>query len=212
MDVSETFRRQKGAEESMKSILKDTLSLVLITLVAALCLAAVYQVTKGPIAEAEENERMDSFRAVFPEATSFEEIGEQTIAEWNAAHPGAEIRAGFEAKDASGACIGAVLSAVSHNGYGGDVVLSVGVDRAGNLTGVKVTEMSESAGLGSHCQDENWIRQFSGKSAGIKFVKDGNPGENEIDAITGATVTTKAVLEAVNQGAAFAADYLKEAA
>ena len=205
MDLSQTFRREKGAGKGMKKgIWKDTLALVAITLVAALCLATVYQVTKDVIARAEETERMESFHAVFPDATTLD-----IIDPFLALHPGAEIQRAFEAKDAEGDLIGAVLSVTSHNGYGGDIVLSIGVSTDLSVTGVKVTSMSETSGLGSHCQDEDFLSQFTGKDAeAIGYVKDGNPGEDEIDAITGATTTTKAVLEAVNQGIAFTRAYL----
>ena len=193
-----------------KSILKDTLSLVLITLVAALCLAGVYQLTKGAIAQAEEAERMDSFRAVFSDASDFKEIPAETLKEWNANHPGGELLQGYETfESGSEGRTGVVLSAVSHAGYGGDVTLSVGIRPDGTVTGVKVTSMSETSGLGANCTKEEWISQFTGMTASsVGYVRDGNPGPNEINAITSATITTKAVLEAVNQALAFANSYL----
>ena len=192
-----------------KSILKDTLSLVVITLVAALCLAVIYQVTKNTIAEAEAAERLESFRSVFPGDAAFVPMEEDLLNRWNEAHPGAELLQGYRAEESGGKLSGVVLSVVSHNGYGGDVVLSIGVYENGSISGVKVTSMSETSGLGANCQKEEWISQFAGKDAlPIGFVKNGNPGESEIDAISGATVTTKAVLEAVNQGLAFAQDQL----
>ncbi|MBR4467686.1 MAG: RnfABCDGE type electron transport complex subunit G [Clostridia bacterium] len=193
-----------------KSILKDTLSLVLITLVAALCLAGVFQLTKNSIAEAEDAERMDSFKVVFPDAMDFRDIPAETIAAWNAEHPGAELILGYEALDKSGGdATGLVLSAVSHKGYGGDVTLSVGIRNDGTLSGVKVTSMSETSGLGANCTKEEWVAQFKGiKAESVGYVRDGDPGEGEINAITSATVTTKAVLEAVNQALAFALLYM----
>ncbi|MBP5155280.1 MAG: RnfABCDGE type electron transport complex subunit G [Clostridia bacterium] len=188
-----------------KSIVKDTLALVAITLVAALCLALVYQITKDKIAEAQEEERMASFREVFSDAKDFEQADEAPVSAWNEKHPGPEVLQCFKALDADKNQIGLVVSAVSHNGYGGDVVLSVGVDSSGAITGVKVTSMSETSGLGANCTKPEWAAQFIGKTAEtLGYVKNGNPGDSEIDAIASATVTTKAVLEAVNNGAAFA--------
>ncbi|MBR4798853.1 MAG: RnfABCDGE type electron transport complex subunit G [Clostridia bacterium] len=187
-----------------KSIIKDTLSLVAITLVAALCLALVYQITKDKIAEAQAEERMASFREVFASECEFKPVDETEISAWNEKHPGAQILQCYKAYEGD-KITGAVVSAVSHNGYGGDVVLSVGVDTNGAITGVKVTSMSETSGLGANCTKPEWAAQFKGKTAEtLTYVKNGNPGESEIDALAGATVTTKAVLEAVNNGAAFA--------
>ena len=190
-----------------KTILKNTLSLVLITLVAALCLAGIYQLTKDTIAVSEAAERMESFRVVFPEAESFDPLPEETLKAWNEAHSGAELLDGYATLDKDGNRSGIVLSAVSHNGYGGDVTLSVGISNEGTVTGVKVTSMSETSGLGANCTKPEWAAQFAGKGGNgneIGYVRDGNPGPDEIDAITSATITTKAVLEAVNQALAFA--------
>ncbi len=190
-----------------KTILKNTLSLVLITLVAALCLAGIYQLTKDTIAVSEAAERMESFRVVYPEADSFEQLPETVLKDWNGAHPGAELLDGYATLDKDGNKTGIVLSSVSHNGYGGDVTLSIGIKNDGTVTGVKVTSMSETSGLGANCTKPEWVAQFAGKGGSgneIGYVRDGNPGPDEIDAITSATITTKAVLEAVNQALAFA--------
>ena len=191
-----------------KSILKDALILVAITLVAALCLAVVYEVTKDTIANAEETERMDSFRSVFPEAQQFREIPVEIIESYQVDATGANIGNAFCVLDGDDNIIGVVLSVVSHKGYGGDIVLSLGVGTDGKITGMKVTAMSETSGLGANSQNETWASQFKGLTGpGIGYVKDGEPGENEI---TSATVTTKAVLEAVNCGCDFAGFYFDQ--
>ena len=98
-----------------------------------------------------------------------------------------------------------MLSITSRNGYGGDITLSAGIADVSRITGVKVTEMSETSGLGAHCQDPEWIGQFTGIDAEtVRFTKTGKSASNEIDAISGATVTTTAVTDAVNEGLAFA--------
>ncbi|MBO4367039.1 MAG: FMN-binding protein, partial [Clostridia bacterium] len=146
-----------------KTILKNTLSLVLITLVAALCLAGIYQLTKDTIAVSEAAERMESFRVVYPEADSFEQLPETVLKDWNGAHPGAELLDGYATLDKDGNKTGIVLSSVSHNGYGGDVTLSIGIKNDGTVTGVKVTSMSETSGLGANCTKPEWVAQFTGK-------------------------------------------------
>ena len=144
----------------MKNIIKNTLILVAITLTAALCLAVVNAVTKNRIAEAEEKERMDSFYTVMPDANEFKDLTEYVIY-WNAKRSGgAEIVSAFEVYDKNNEFIGVVVSVVSHNGYGGDITLSLGVDTEGVITGMKVTSMSETSGLGANCTNEDWQAQF----------------------------------------------------
>lgn len=190
----------------MKKILKDTLALVLIATVAVLCLAVIYQFTKEPIANAEKEEKIASFREVCADADTFDEqslIGEDG---WQGEIEGATVTEAYVARDAAGNAIGCVLSVTTNKGYGGNIVLSVGITGAGHGTvqGVKVMSMSETAGLGAKCQDETWIGQFKGISAAaISAVKTGKSADNEIDAITSATYTTEAVTGAVNTAIAY---------
>ena len=188
----------------MKNIVKNTLILVAITLTAALCLSVVYAVTKDRISEAEEKERMDSFYTVMPDANEFKDMS-VWVKDWNENRPGgADIVSAFGSYDKTGDFIGIVVSVVSHNGYGGDITLSLGVNSDGVITGMKVTSMSETSGLGAECQNETWQAQFKGKSSeALVYTKKGAEAPDEIDALTGATITTKAVLEAVNEGHAF---------
>ena len=102
------------------------------------------------------------------------------------------------AVDGNGEIIGCVISSTSANGYGGDVTLSVGVDLSNTITGMRVTSMSESPGYGSHCQDEEFEEQFKGLGGEITYVSDGADEPGEIDMISGATFTSRAVTEAVN--------------
>ncbi len=185
-------------------ILKDTLSLVLITLAAALCLSVVYGLTKDRIAVAEAEERMNSYYRVYPEAASFREADE--LADSSAfSDPNVTVASVLYALDAQGNEIGCALSVVTNSGYGGEIVLSLGLTEDGTITGMTVTSMSETSGLGAHCQDEGWQAQFAGiRAPMITFTKNGKTAPNEIDAITSATVTTTAVVEAVNGGLAFA--------
>lgn len=192
----------------MKKIIKSTLILVAITLTAALCLSVVYAVTKDRIAEAEEKERMDSFYTVMPDANEFKDM-DIRVNEWNERRTGgADIVSAFKVYDDRGAFKGVVVSVVSHNGYGGDITLSLGVDPNGVITGMKVTSMSETSGLGAECQNEEWQAQFIGKGADtLVYTKKGAQKPDEIDALTGATITTKAVLEAVNEAHAFGLEH-----
>ena len=187
-----------------KQILKDTLALVLITLVAALCLSFVYEMTRDSIAAAAEAERMNSYYLVYPDAASFREADDLTDS-YTASDPDVTVTSVLYALDAAGNETGCALSVVTASGYGGEIELSLGLANDGTITGMKVTSMSETSGLGAHCQDESWQAQFVGiRAREILFTKLGKSAPNEIDAITSATVTTNAVVEAVNGGLDFA--------
>lgn len=190
----------------MSRIVKDTLRLVAITLIAGVLLSVVYSVTKNTIAAAKEEELQASYREVFPQAASFEAIDTKCPAELSGGN--VTLNAALYAKDESGADIGCVLSLTSHEGYAGDIVLSLGISKTGEITGAKVTQMSETSGLGANCQNEDWIGQFKGISGSVKYTKTGKTSPDEIDAISGATFTTRAVTNAVNTGIGFASEKL----
>lgn len=185
----------------MKKIVKDTVSLVVITLVAAICLSFVHEITADTIEKAVAEERAASYREVFPDAASFAEIPDfdSILSTVSKSFPvGVSVGEAQLAVGNDGETLGCVVSATSANGYGGDITLSVGIDSNGVITGMKVTAMSETSGLGSHCQDADFQNQFKGISGEVVYTKTGKTQPNEIDMISGATFTTRAVTEAVN--------------
>lgn len=190
----------------MSKIVKDTLRLVAITLIAGVLLSMVYSTTKETIAAAVEQELQDSYREVFPGAESFVTIEAKCPPE--IFEDGVDLNSALFAKSSDGEILGCVFSLTSHNGYGGDVVLSMGVSADGEITGVKVTQMSETSGLGANCQTD-WINQYKGiNSQRVKFTKTGKSAPDEIDAISGATITTKAVTACVNTGLGLTSELL----
>ena len=180
----------------IKKIIKDALALVAITVVAGVCLSFVHELTEPTIEAAEAEERTASYREVFPEAADFISPDEALSGETSI--DGVTIGEALFAVDSDGNVIGCVISSTSANGYVGNVTLSVGVDLENTVTGMKVTSMSESPGFGSHCQDEDFQAQFKGVSGEVTYVSGGKTQPNEIDMISGATFTTRAVTEAVN--------------
>lgn len=185
------------------TLLGDAIALFVITLVAGCLLGSVYQVTKQPIKDAEERKKQEAYKAVFTEAASFE-ANDGLTGQIDNSTPGAQISEVLEAKDDSGSLLGYVLSFSSKEGYGGEIKLSMGVDLTGAITGLEVLSMSETAGLGANCTSDEFKGQFTGiKSNEIIYTKSGKSADNEIDAIGGATITTKAVTNAVNNALAF---------
>lgn len=182
----------------MKEMMKNTGILLAITLIAGLLLGLVYQVTKNPIAEQEAKAKQEACQEVFQDAASFALIGVETMTVEGYAQE--SIDEVMEAKDASGELLGYVITVTTKEGYGGDIQFSIGVRLDGTVNGMSILSISETAGLGM--QAEAVLKpQFAGRNV-EKFVytKNGAAADNEIDAISGATITTNAVTNGVNAG------------
>lgn len=191
------------------TIIRDAISLTIITVAAGALLGFVYDLTKQPIAQAEYEKKQKAYQAVFAEAAAFESdevlqkaaLSKEIFAE---GVTGAYISEVLEAKNTQGECIGYVMSFASKEGYGGEITISMGVDLTGKITGLQVLSASETAGLGAKCKEDAFASQFAGiQSECVAYTKSGRTEQNEIDAIGGATITTKAVTGAVNNALAF---------
>ena len=193
----------------MKSAVKNVITLTIITVVAGFLLGYVYDITKQPIADMQEKTKQEAYQKVFASASSFEEdssidisAGDSVVA--NAGIEGVSINEALLAKDASGNLLGYVITATSHEGYGGDIKISMGIDLNGCMLGVEVLEISETAGLGMKADTDDFKNQFRDKTVNqFVYTKTGATQDFEIDAISGATFTTKAFTNAVNAGLAF---------
>ena len=186
----------------MKEMMKNTGIMVAITVIAGLLLGLVYQVTKNPIAEQETKAKEEACQEVFADAASFGLIGVEAMpADWNnEGYAQESIDEVMEAKDASGELLGYVITVTTKEGYGGDIQFSIGVRLDGTINGMSILSISETAGLGM--QAEAVLKpQFADKQV-KKFVytKNGAASEEQIDAISGATITTNAVTNGVNVG------------
>ena len=187
----------------MRRILIDTLKIFLITLIAGLLLGAVFVITKEPIKRAQEATRQAAFRSVFEDGKNFEtvEVDEKIAADILAQGGFANetIDEVVKAVDESGKHIGYVVTVTTSAGYGGNITLSVGIRLDGTVNGYSILSMSETAGLGAKAKEEKFSSQFINKIVD-KFVvtKTGASADNEVDAITSATITSKAVTNAVN--------------
>lgn len=192
----------------MKNMIKDAAILLVITLCAGLILGLVYQITKDPIARAEEEAAKKAYAEVFPQAADFNEL-EMNLSEKENAGYAEWKEAGFEgvdivnvlaALDEGGNRIGYVLTVTSHEGYGGDITFTMGIGNDGLLNGISILSISETAGLGMKA--EAVLKpQFAGKNvSSFTYTKTGATNESQIDAISGATITTNAVTTAVNGG------------
>ena len=197
------------------TIIKDTLILTLITLVAGGLLGMVYEVTKEPIAQQAEKEKQEAYKAVFEDADSFEVCVEADDADLAAylTENGFEaqtVNEVMEAKDASGETIGYALNMTTSEGYGGDISFSMGVTLDGTLNGISILDINETAGLGMNATKDEFKGQFAGKQVdAFEVTKSGAASDDEINAISGATITSKAITGGVNAGLC-AFEYVKE--
>jgi electron transport complex protein RnfG len=169
-------------------ILKPTIVLGLICFMTALMLALVNSITKEPIKAQELARENEAKQLVMPEGVDFVEkefFGNKHFL-YN------------EAYNQSGDLVGYIFKNGNH-GYGGPVIVNVGVDSDGKITGVKALELSETPGIGTKVEDPAFTDQFIGKTFGLKAVSgtNPNPSNNEIQAISGATTSSNAFIEAV---------------
>lgn len=181
------------------------LTLLVVCVVAGVALAGAYGATAPIIAQQEARALQEGLARVLPSAASFEPVAAEELAE-----AGQAVRAAWRALDAAGAPAGVVVEAAPV-GYGGDIRMLVGVSPDGRVHQVSILSATgETPGLGSKATEPAFLAQFEGLAAGIGLVKGRAPSGNEIQAITGATITSQAVLDGVNQ-ALEAADLLQEA-
>ena len=188
----------------MNKIVKNTLILSAITIVAGCLLGLVYEITKAPIAQAQENAKQEAYKTVLADAAEFtvdETLDPAGAADvlLEAGYTGDDITEVAEAKDASGEVMGYVITVTSHEGYGGDIRLSVGILSDGTVKGIEMLDISETAGLGMKAIEDDFKNQFKDKQVEkFTYTKSGEDGDDKIDALSGATITTNAVTNAVD--------------
>lgn len=187
--------------------IKNTISLMLITLIAGLLLGAVYEITKEPIRKENQRAKEEAYKAVFADADAFEDvkIDEDKVAKGlDEKGLDATINEAMKVLDKSGQQIGYVLTVTDHEGYGGDIQFAMGVQSDGTLNGISFLSIGETAGLGMKAKEDAFRKQFEGKKTDqIVYTKNGAKADNEIDALSGATITTNAVTNGVNAGLYF---------
>lgn len=178
-----------------KDMIKLGLNLLIISAVAALLLALTNSVTAGTIAQRSEQANAEARKLVLDSAETFEEVKDVNTDN----SKGIEVAEIYEAKDASGNTVGYTLK-VLPSGYGGQIELMVGIDSANSqVSGINVVSNSETAGLGAKSTDPEFSDQYKGKPLEeLSVLKNGTPGDTEIKAISGATITSTAVTNGVD--------------
>ena len=168
-----------------------SLVLLVISAVVALLLGFTNSVTKEKIAENVLIEQNAAKQEVLKEAFDFLEVefGDKT----------GLVKGVFQGVDQNGKHVGWCVN-VAPSGYGGELDIMVGINPDKTLSGMKVVSHSETAGLGAKATDEKFSSQFKNKKTDkpLEVIKSGTPKDNEIVAISGATITSKAVRTGVN--------------
>lgn len=172
-------------------IIKLGLILFIITAVMGLILGGAHEITKGPIEKQTITENNNAMRETLKSADSFKKLNisiENKIIK--------EINEGYKGKDLVGYTI-----KVTPKGYNGAVELVVGITITGKIDGIKIIAQSETPGLGANAVKPDFSNQFKGKALtpALIVVKTPTSNPNEIDAITGATITSKAITLGVNE-------------
>lgn len=164
-----------------KEFIKLSGILCAITLVAALLLAGVNKITAPEIAAAAQKASEDAMKTIISDADTFENITDT-------------VSKGTLNGEVVGYC-----ATVSVNGFGGEIEMMVGIDVNDTVRGIEILSHSETAGLGAKADSEDFKSRFPGKNPELAVVKTPSENPSEVQAITGATITSKAVAEGVKR-------------
>ena len=199
--MSNEVKTKEKVDMDPKYIIKLTVTLFVTCVIVAGLLGLVNSVTEGPIAEKNKTKTAAAIQEVLPEMEGSPAVVELTDEMTAAASgAGATITEAYVAQ-AGGSVIGYALKIVA-SGSQGNIEMMVGVDAEGAVTGVSIVKNSETSGIGSKVMsNENGVLdQFIGKSAADGTL---SVGKN-VDAISGATVSSRGVTTGVNAALAVA--------
>lgn len=195
-----------------REVPKEAIILCCITLVAGVALAGVNAMTKDTIAANLAKAEEQSYRDVCPgavEITSDNELNAKVEAEGTSIE-GVIINKVRTAVDESGNVVGYALSVTSTKAFDGKLTASIGIAKDGTVTGLAFTELNETAGMGMRVDETEFKEQFVGAKVDAFLLNKagGSTAENEIDSISGASISSGAVVDTVNAAIAFLSDYI----
>jgi len=176
-------------KENSKFILKLGIILFLIVSVSTLALSVVNYITKDIIVQKNAELQDNARRNVMADADSFEIVEDyKPVSEYVT-----EVYTAYTGKNRIGYCVN-----ISPVGYGGKIDMIVGINDNFTVSGVNIVSMSETAGLGANSVKPEFLDRYKGKTQGMTVVKSPTDDTNTINALSGATITSKAVTEGVN--------------
>lgn len=190
----------------MLKILKPAIVLFLACVIVTGLLAVTYSATKDVIALREEETQREARERVLGGAAEFEMMDEDMLPD----EP--EIISVHIGKDTNGAVVGAVIS-LGPKGYANKVIMSVGIRIDGMVEGVMIIDHEETPGLGAKITEDWFISQFSmiKSDNGFTVVKTVPETDTQIQAISGATISSRAVTEGVNKARHLSTDIFMKA-
>lgn len=179
-----------------KEFFKLSAVLCVITLVAAFVLAGVNKITFPAIQASETKATAAAMEKLIPGADDYNQKSE-TNENLNVITKDGQV-IGYCAK-------------VSSTGYGGAVVMMIGVDKDMKVQGIEILSHGETAGLGAKITEDKFKNQFAGKDAsGLTVVKNPTTSPNEFEAVTGATISSRAVEDGIKQACDMIAKHIEE--
>ena len=201
-------------KERKKAIPKPVIILLVITLIAGLALSGVYVMTKDTIAENQALANKAALMEVLPEAADFvsdDDLQAKISAQgdtYGADFGGAKIESAAVGVDASGNSVGYAVTVFNSDSYDGGLTLVVGIREDGTVNSISFTELHDTAGMGMKCGDPEFKDQFNNvKVEKFTLNKAGGSTEDDvIDSVSGASMTSGAVVNAVNAALDFVSD------
>lgn len=180
----------------MGKIFKDALVLMAFSLVLGFVLGGVYKITEPIIAEAMLRKEMEAYKVVFENADTFnqKEVDTSIAATVQASYPDV-IDKVFEAVDANGDALGYVVQLTTKDGFSGGIVMIVGVQLDGSIAGVSAVSHQESPGFGADILNPSYLDNFKGVAGS---------DVSSVALVSGVTITSVAVQNAVNAAVAYA--------
>jgi RnfABCDGE-type electron transport complex G subunit len=193
-----------------KGIFKAIAAIFVITVVMGAALGVIYNLTKNPIDQANEKAKQEAYKAVYPDADGYNVLSDEDVGGYDTwttllqenGYPSDTLdEVCFATKDDS--IVGIIVTVTNSDGYGGDIQMVLGVSADLQVTGLEFLSISETVGLGMKATEDDFKSQFVGSTLSklFTYTKTGKSAENEIDALSGATITTSAVTDGVNAAA-----------
>ena len=167
----------------MKDIIKVTVVLLIICLIASGILAFVYKKTAPIIEENKKIEQENARKEVLPKAKYFESVCDNGKILY------------YKGFNESKKLVGYTFQC-EKDGYSSKIQTMVGIDTLLQITGIKIVSQQETPGLGANCIKPKFIEQFKNKNPATIYVdKDGG----DIESITGATISTRAITNPIRE-------------
>jgi len=178
----------------MREIFKPVLVLLIVCIVIAFSVAFVYNITKDTIAEIEKNKNEELMNEVLPD-TKYDDITSQMLETVQISNPRARLNNVYKASK------GYVFN-IATKGYAGDVIVFVGINNDGTINKIQLGKNNETPSVGKKAEEKDFTDRFIGKNINQKVSE-------QVDTISGATITTSGVIVAVQEACDYFSSYNK---